>query len=247
MRLPHGRDRGAECDGGFPAAHWPLARKTKPQDLAPALEGELLVTVAGDRWVARRLVVFGRTWRSGMAENRDWRAAIARIVRDRRFRSRSLRSRRTHCQCPPGGGAGESQRCARGETRNWDRSRATGLYFRFLHRFQASQRRQPIARSVLDKSRSLGSPQSRRSRNFSPIAPDFVLELKPSSGNMKDLREKMAEYQDAGVKLGWLVDRQARTVELYRLGREPELRDRPEALDGETILPGFELDLNIVW
>jgi Uma2 family endonuclease len=82
---------------------------------------------------------------------------------------------------------------------------------------------------------------------FPPIAPDFVLELKSPSDNLKDLREKMAEYQDAGVKLGWLIDRQGQTVEIYRQGLEPELRDRPVTLDGETVLPGFQLDLSIVW
>jgi Uma2 family endonuclease len=81
---------------------------------------------------------------------------------------------------------------------------------------------------------------------FPPIAPDFVLELKSPSDNIKDLRDKMAEYQDAGVKLGWLIDRQARTVEIYRQGQEPECRDRPMSIDGEMILQGFELDLSIV-
>lgn len=82
---------------------------------------------------------------------------------------------------------------------------------------------------------------------FPPIAPDFVLELKSPSDDIKTLREKMAEYLDAGVTLGWLIDRQAQTVEIYRQGQEAEWRDRPVTLDGETVLPGFELDLNIVW
>ena len=57
----------------------------------------------------------------------------------------------------------------------------------------------------------------------------------------------MAEYQEAGVKLGWLIDRQAQRADIYRQGLEPEQRDRPVTLDGETILPGFQLDLSIVW
>ncbi|MEM1427297.1 MAG: Uma2 family endonuclease, partial [Cyanobacteria bacterium P01_H01_bin.130] len=82
---------------------------------------------------------------------------------------------------------------------------------------------------------------------FPPIAPDFILELKSPSDTIKDLREKMTEYQDAGVKLGWLIDRQAQTVEIYRTGKDPQLCDRPATLEGETILPGFTLDLAIVW
>jgi Uma2 family endonuclease len=82
---------------------------------------------------------------------------------------------------------------------------------------------------------------------FPPIAPDFVLELKSPSDTLPDLRNKMAEYQDAGVTLGWLIDRQAQTVEIYRHGQAPEWRDRPATLDGEAVLPGFQLDLQIVW
>ncbi|MGD1938030.1 MAG: Uma2 family endonuclease [Cyanophyceae cyanobacterium] len=82
---------------------------------------------------------------------------------------------------------------------------------------------------------------------FPPIAPDFVLELKSTSDNIKDLRDKMQEYQDAGVKLGWLIDRQGKTVEIYRQNQQPELRQSPTKIDGETVLPGFELDLNVVW
>ena len=82
---------------------------------------------------------------------------------------------------------------------------------------------------------------------FPPITPDFVLELKSPSDNVKDLRDKMVEYRDAGVKLGRLIDRQARAVEIYRVAQEPELRDSPETTEGEEILPGFELDLSIVW
>ena len=82
---------------------------------------------------------------------------------------------------------------------------------------------------------------------FPPIAPDFILELKSPSDNLNDLQDKMAEYQEAGVKLGWLIDRQAQRVELYRQGQEPECRDRPVTLNGEAVLPGFQLDLTIVW
>jgi Uma2 family endonuclease len=57
----------------------------------------------------------------------------------------------------------------------------------------------------------------------------------------------MQEYIDNGVKLGWLINRQNRTVEIYRLGQPVELLESPTLLLGEAILPDFVLNLSFVW
>lgn len=82
---------------------------------------------------------------------------------------------------------------------------------------------------------------------FAPISPDFVVELRSKSDNIKPLREKMKEYMDNQVRLGWLIDRKNRKVEIYRLNREVEVLDNPATLSGEDVLPGFVLDLAEVW
>jgi len=81
-------------------------------------------------------------------------------------------------------------------------------------------------------------------RKFPPIAPDFVIELRSATDDLKTLREKMVEYMDAGVKLGWLINPQHQQVEIYRLGKEVELRNLPTTLLGEDILLGFSLSLD---
>ncbi|MEI6442157.1 MAG: Uma2 family endonuclease [Nostocales cyanobacterium ELA583] len=81
-------------------------------------------------------------------------------------------------------------------------------------------------------------------RKFPPIAPDFVIELRSASDDLKTLREKMVEYMDAGVKLAWLINPQQQQVEIYRLGKEVELRNLPTTLLGENILLGFSLSLD---
>lgn len=78
---------------------------------------------------------------------------------------------------------------------------------------------------------------------FPPIAPDFVLKLMSPSDNLKDVQNKMQEYMDGGVKLGWLIDRKNRRVEIYRQGKEVEVLDSPISLSGEDVLPGFVLDM----
>jgi Uma2 family endonuclease len=84
-------------------------------------------------------------------------------------------------------------------------------------------------------------------KKFPPIAPDFVLELMSPSDELKDTQAKMQEYIDNQVKLGWLINPQARQVEIYRQNQPMEILDSPTELSGEDILPGFILDLQIVW
>ena len=81
-------------------------------------------------------------------------------------------------------------------------------------------------------------------RKFPPIAPDFVIELRSATDNIETLRSKMQEYMDAGVKLAWLINPQQQQVEIYRLGKDVELRNLPTELLGEEILPGFSLSLD---
>jgi Uma2 family endonuclease len=64
---------------------------------------------------------------------------------------------------------------------------------------------------------------------------------------MKPLREKMKEYMENQVRLGWLIDRKNRKVEIYRQNQEVEVLDNPATLSGEDVLPGFVLDLTEVW
>ncbi|AFZ58536.1 Uma2 family endonuclease [Anabaena cylindrica FACHB-243] len=82
---------------------------------------------------------------------------------------------------------------------------------------------------------------------FSPIAPDFVLELMSPSDSLQETRAKMQEYINNGVKLGWLINRKMRQVEIYRLDKPVEILEFPQELSGEDILPGFILNMEIVW
>ncbi|QMS87830.1 Uma2 family endonuclease [Nostoc edaphicum CCNP1411] len=78
---------------------------------------------------------------------------------------------------------------------------------------------------------------------FAPICPDFVVELRSRTDSLKELQEKMQEYIENGVQLGWLIDRKNKRVEIYRPGKDVEVLNNPASLSGENILPGFVLDL----
>jgi len=82
---------------------------------------------------------------------------------------------------------------------------------------------------------------------FPPLAPDFVLELRSKTDSLKMLQEKMQEYIENGVRLGWLIDRKHQTVSIYRPNQDIEILAQPLSLSGEDILPGFILDLTEIW
>jgi Uma2 family endonuclease len=84
-------------------------------------------------------------------------------------------------------------------------------------------------------------------QKFAPVCPDFVVELRSSSDSMPDLRDKMQEYIDNGARLGWLIDPETRTVEIYEPGEEVEILYNPERVSGDPILPGFLLNMKRVW
>jgi Uma2 family endonuclease len=56
----------------------------------------------------------------------------------------------------------------------------------------------------------------------------------------------MQEYMDNGCRLGWLINRQNRQVEIYRQGQEKQTLENPPTLSGEDILPGFVLNLKLI-
>ena len=54
----------------------------------------------------------------------------------------------------------------------------------------------------------------------------------------------MSEYMICGIKLGWLINPDEQTVEIYRLGKDPEIVKNPSSLSGEDILPGLIVALS---
>lgn len=83
---------------------------------------------------------------------------------------------------------------------------------------------------------------------FVPICPDFVLELRSASDNLKPLQEKMEEYmREPGCQLGWLIDRKHRQVYIYRPGLPTECLENPDTVSAEPVLPGFVLNMSKVW
>lgn len=89
------------------------------------------------------------------------------------------------------------------------------------------------------------TPQQRE--KFIPLCPDFVIELVSPSDSLKKVQEKMQEYIENGCRLGWVINRKKREAEIYRPGRNVEVLQSPQTLDGEDVLPGFVMNLQKIW
>lgn len=98
----------------------------------------------------------------------------------------------------------------------------------------------------IKKTRWEAIPKALR-KKFAPICPEFVIELRSESDVLKTLKDKMEEYIENGVLLGWLIDRVNRKVYIYRPNTAVEELDNPTTLSGEDVLPGFVLQLSTVW
>lgn len=82
---------------------------------------------------------------------------------------------------------------------------------------------------------------------FLSIAPDFVIELRSSSDDLKPTQKKMMVYQRVGVRLALLIDPKKKRVEIYRQRQELEILESPASIDCSEVMLGFILDLSRIW
>lgn len=79
---------------------------------------------------------------------------------------------------------------------------------------------------------------------FAPLSPDFVVEIRSQSDDMRYLIDKMDEYIANGTQLAWLIDRFDKKVHIYKADRSITIHESIQVkLSGDSVLPGFELDL----
>ncbi|MDY7013498.1 MAG: Uma2 family endonuclease [Cyanobacteriota bacterium] len=84
-------------------------------------------------------------------------------------------------------------------------------------------------------------------KKFPPLCPDFVIELRSPSDTVESLKQKMQEWLNLGVQLGWLIDRIGRNAYIYRADGTEDCLENPHTLSGESLLPGFVLELDNIW
>jgi len=149
---------------------------------------------------------------------------------------------------PTGSETGNREGNIFGQLWVWSEQDGKGITFSSSTGFKLSTgaERSPDASWIkLERWNTLSAEQQQR---FAPICPDFVVELRSSSDNLKPLKEKMEEYmKEPGVQLGWLIDRKQRQVYIYSPGKPEECLDNPVTVSADLVLPGFILNMSKVW
>lgn len=144
---------------------------------------------------------------------------------------------------PTGSESGKLNGDLFGQVWYWNRQSKSGIIFDSSTGFKLSNSaiRSPDVSWIAIKRWNTLSDKLKR--GFAPIDPDFVIELLSPSDELSITQSKMQEYLSCGVKLGWLINPDAKEVEIYRLGKKKEILKNPSSLSGEEILPGLTVDL----
>jgi Uma2 family endonuclease len=75
------------------------------------------------------------------------------------------------------------------------------------------------------------------------LIPDLAIEVISKSNTPAEIRRKLGEYFDAGVRLAWVIDPRKRTARVHASARRSTLIREDQSLDGGDVLPGFSVRL----
>jgi Uma2 family endonuclease len=106
----------------------------------------------------------------------------------------------------------------------WAKKDKSGVCFESSAKFtlRNGAKRMPDAAWIL-RERYFALPEIERAERFARIAPDFVIELRSKSDRLKNLQNKMSEYIENGVRLGWLIDLFEKRIHIYRADKTIEV------------------------
>ena len=129
----------------------------------------------------------------------------------------------------------------------WNRQSKLGVVFDSSTGFKLSNgatRSPDVSWIKISRWNSLTAKQK---RGFAPIDPDFVIELMSPTDDLAITQNKMSEYINCGVKLGWLINPDEKQVEIYRLEKDKQVVINPSSLSSEDILPGLTMDFSDIF
>jgi Uma2 family endonuclease len=179
-----------------------------------------------------------------------------RVVNDQFFEfcqaNKGLRIERTaqgDCEimAPTGGETGWRNSGLTAQLYNWAEKEGSGVVFDSSSGFVLPNGaiRSPDVSWVKRTRLAVLTPEQKQ--RFLPLCPDFVIELRSPSDNLKALQDKMQEYIENGASLGWLIDTEARQVFFFQPQKKPFSLEKPEVLSANEVLMGFELDMQKIW
>ena len=80
-------------------------------------------------------------------------------------------------------------------------------------------------------------------RGYAPFAPDLTAEILSPDDRPGGVLSKVGDWLDAGTQIVWVIDPLRREARVYRADGTQSTVTEADALDGETVLPGFSCRL----
>ncbi|VEP15808.1 conserved hypothetical protein [Hyella patelloides LEGE 07179] len=148
---------------------------------------------------------------------------------------------------PTGGETSERNSELIFQVKLWNRRDKLGKVFDSSGGFKLSNgavRSPDVSWIPIEKWNSLTKEQRRK---YLPVDPDFVIELMSPSDSIDEAQNKMKEYMNCGVRLGWLINPDDKQVDIYRQGKQKEVLNNSLTLSGESIMPGLVVDLSEIF
>ena len=148
---------------------------------------------------------------------------------------------------PTGGDTSELNAEITMQLRLWAKRDGSGTTFDSSGGFLLPNRAVRSPDAAWLKKERLAGLSAEQKRRFIPLCPDFVIELRSPSDSLNALQDKMCEYIDNGVQLGWLIDLAYKRVYIYRPQTPVEELQDPQTVSDDLVLPGFALNLRGAW
>jgi Uma2 family endonuclease len=73
------------------------------------------------------------------------------------------------------------------------------------------------------------------------LAPDLAVEVLSRTNTRAEMRRKRRDYFQGGVRQVWMIDPEARTVQVFKSEESFVELTAADTLDGGEVLPGFQL------
>ena len=90
-------------------------------------------------------------------------------------------------------------------------------------------------------------PLDARITGYAEVAPDLVVEVVSPSDSRREVHDKAHMWLSHGVRLVWVVQPEARTVDAYHPEQAVTTLSDEDALDGLDVLPGFTCAVSAVF
>ena len=90
-------------------------------------------------------------------------------------------------------------------------------------------------------------PERQRTKRYCPVPPHLAIYVQSPSDEPKEMAEKRALYERAGVPLLWWINPDHRAVSVHHPDEEPVEMTEADTLGGGYVLPGLRIPVSDIF